>query len=47
MGQPGSNDTQIAACREMMRKPERDPERYQRVWHDHVEPLDGAYEMNP
>ena len=47
MGQPGSNDVQIAACREMMRKPERDAERYERVWHQHVEALDGVYEMNP
>jgi len=47
MGQPGSNDAQIAACREMMHKPERDPERYERVWNRHVKALDGAYEMNP
>ena len=25
----------------------RDPDRYKRVWKRHVEPLDGAYTMNP
>ena len=46
-GQPSSNETQIARCREMMRKPEHDADRYERVWKRHVEPLDGAYTMNP
>ncbi|MEN8184170.1 MAG: acyl-CoA dehydrogenase [Myxococcota bacterium] len=47
LGQPSSSEAQIAACREMMRKPLHDPERYERVWRDHVEPLAGAYTMNP
>jgi acyl-CoA dehydrogenase len=47
LGQPTSNDAQISACREMMRKPQHDRERYERVWHQHVESLDGAYAMNP
>ena len=47
LGQPSSNDTQIAACREMIRKPTHDPERYATVWREHVEPLAGAYAMNP
>ncbi len=47
MGQPSSNEAQMARCREMMRKPVRDAERYDRVWHRHVESLDGAYQMNP
>ena len=46
LGQPSSNDAQIAKCREMIRKPARDPERYQRIWKD-VEALDGAYAMRP
>jgi len=46
-GQPSSNEAQIARCREMMRKSERDADRYARVWERHVEPLDGAYAMNP
>jgi acyl-CoA dehydrogenase len=45
--QPSSNDTQIARCREMIRKPVHDPERYERVWKQHVEPLDGVYRMSP
>jgi acyl-CoA dehydrogenase len=47
LGQPSSNEVQIDACREMIRKPAHDPARYERVWHAHVEPLDGAYAMNP
>ena len=31
----------------MIRKATHDPERYARVWERHVEPLDGAYTMNP
>ena len=45
--QPSSNDTQITRCREMIRKPAHDAERYERVWKKHVEPLDGAYRMSP
>jgi len=47
LGQPSSNDAQIASCREMMRKPVHDADRYDRIWRTHVEPLDGAYAMNP
>jgi acyl-CoA dehydrogenase len=47
MTQPSSNEAQIARCREMLRKPVRDRARYDRVWQQHVEPLDGAYTMNP
>ncbi|MEN8162187.1 MAG: acyl-CoA dehydrogenase, partial [Myxococcota bacterium] len=45
--QPSSNETQQARCRDMLRKPAHDAERYARVWQRHVEPLDGAYAMNP
>ena len=31
----------------MLRKAAEDADRYRRVWESHVEPLDGAYEMNP
>ena len=47
LGQPSSNDAQVAACREMIRKPLHDTARYDRVWAQQVEPLDGAYEMSP
>ena len=47
LSQPSSSETQIEKCREMIRKPVRDAERYERVWKRHVEVLDGAYAMNP
>jgi len=47
LGQPSSNDEQIARCREMIRKPAHDPDRYDRVWTSQVATLDGAYAMNP
>lgn len=47
LGQPSSTDAQMAACREMIRKPLRDEDRYERVWNQHVETLSGAYAMNP
>ena len=37
---------QMAFCLEMVRKPEFDSERYERVWKQHVLPLNGAYEMS-
>ena len=46
LSQPSTTDAQIAACREMIRRPQRDPGRYDRVWETHVEPLSGAYAMN-
>jgi acyl-CoA dehydrogenase len=47
LAQPSSSGAQMARCREMMRKPEHDADRYARVWERHVEPLDGAYAMSP
>ena len=45
--QPSSTNEQGKRCHEMLRKAIDDPDRYRRVWENHVEPLDGAYEMNP
>ncbi len=45
--QPSSTDGQIERCEKMLRKPVEDADRYGRVWQNHVEPLDGAYEMTP
>ena len=42
-----STDTQMAICLKMIRKPVKDPERFDRIWSKHVEPLNNAYEMNP
>ncbi len=43
---PSSNDTQMAACLEMIKKPVVDEERYDRVWNE-VYALRDAYEMKP
>jgi len=43
--QPTSTARQMDCCLKMVRKAAHDPERYARVWRDHVAPLDGAYEM--
>ncbi len=46
LAEPSSNDAQMKACREIVRKPLRDEARYDRVWERQVVVLDGAYEMN-
>ena len=43
---PSSNETQMASCLEMIRKPVLDEARYQRVWQT-VHDLKDEYEMNP
>jgi len=45
--QPSSSEAQAERCRGLLRKPVEVEGRFDRVWHDHVEPLDGAYEMSP
>jgi acyl-CoA dehydrogenase len=42
---PSSSETQMNLCREMIRKPAFDAERYGRIWNEHVLPLKDAYEM--
>ena len=37
---------QAECCLALVRRPASDPERYERVWSDHVLPLAGAYEMS-
>ena len=32
---------------QLLQRPVADPERYARVWEEHVRPLDGAYVMVP
>ena len=44
-GKPRSTDRQMAGCLAMLRRPIADPERYGRIWSEHVMPLAGAYEM--
>ena len=43
----GSTEQQMKLCLEMIKKPGKDPERFNRVWEKHIRGLDGAYEMNP
>jgi len=46
LSQQSSTATQMACCHRMIQKAIHDPARYDRVWKEHVAPLDGAYEMN-
>jgi acyl-CoA dehydrogenase len=43
---PSSTPGQMERCLKMIRKPSVDPERFGRVWRDHVFALRDAYEMN-
>jgi acyl-CoA dehydrogenase len=43
----GTTDEQMALCLNMIRKPVKNSERFNRVWKKHVAVLDGAYDMNP
>ena len=43
----GSTEQQMKLCLEMIKKPVKDLERFNRVWQKHIAVLDGAYEMNP
>ena len=42
-----STDAQMAICLKMIRKPVKNPEMFNRIWSNYVEPLNNAYEMNP
>ena len=43
----GSTEQQMKLCLKMIKKPVKDPERFNRVWDKYIAVLDGAYEMNP
>jgi acyl-CoA dehydrogenase len=43
---PAATDEQMALCLNMINKPVKNSERFERVWRKHVAVLDGAYEMN-
>jgi acyl-CoA dehydrogenase len=45
-GKAAATTAQMAYCLRMIQKPVVDGARYQRVWREHVLPLDGAYRMN-
>ena len=42
-----STDAQMAICLKMIKKPVKNPEMFNRIWGNYVEPLNNAYEMNP
>lgn len=42
-----STGAQMAICLKMIRKPVKNPEMFNRIWGNYVEPLNNAYEMNP
>ena len=42
-----STDAQMEICLKMIRKPVKNPEMFNRIWGNYVEPLNNAYEMNP
>ncbi len=44
---PSTTDEQARFAMRMIRRPAHDPARYDRVWKEHVLPLNGAYEMRP
>ena len=44
---PSTTDEQARFAMRMIRRPVPDPGRYDRVWREHVLPLNGAYEMRP
>ena len=44
-GKPATTEGQAQYCRKMIRTPEHDAERYERVWLDHVYALRDAYQM--
>jgi acyl-CoA dehydrogenase len=45
--QPSTNGSQQEFCIRMIRRPESDPDRFNRVWINQVYSLKDAYEMNP
>ena len=44
---PAATNEQMALCLNMIKKPLKNSERFDRVWKSHVAVLNGAYEMNP
>jgi acyl-CoA dehydrogenase len=43
----GATEAQSALCVKMIKNPTRDPERYRRVWDNHIAPLVDAFVQNP
>ena len=45
-GKPSTTELQAEYCRNLIRRPTANPERYQRVWSEHVHALKDLYRMN-
>jgi acyl-CoA dehydrogenase len=44
-GKPSTTEKQAEYCRKLIARPAKDPERYGRVWKDHVHALEDLYRM--
>ncbi|OBH03701.1 acyl-CoA dehydrogenase family protein [Mycobacterium sp. E1747] len=44
---PATTDDQARMATRMIRRPVHDPTRYAQVWKEHIQPLNGAYQMRP
>ncbi len=44
---PATTDKQARFATRMIRRPAHDPARYDQIWKEHVQPINGAYQMRP
>ncbi|BBY39527.1 acyl-CoA dehydrogenase [Mycobacterium mantenii] len=44
---PATTDEQARFALRMIRRPAHDPARYDQIWKDHIQPINGAYRMRP
>jgi acyl-CoA dehydrogenase len=44
---PSSTESQMDLCRQMLRRPRVDADRFQHVWRNHVLTCHGRYAMRP
>jgi acyl-CoA dehydrogenase len=44
---PSTTDEQARFAMRMIRRPVHDPSRYDQIWKEHIQPINGAYQMRP
>ena len=44
---PSTSDAQARFAMRMIRRPVHDPSRYDQIWKEHIQPINGAYQMRP
>lgn len=44
---PSTTDAQSRFATRMIRRPAHDPSRYDQLWKEHIQPINGAYQMRP